>query len=228
MLDEPTSGLDSFTANEVGPLLVRVACGVPPASHVYVASYVECQCLSGSWFSQDNSTSSARPSHTHHEPPCPPMTNPAGQVISVVKLLVAEDVTVVATIHSPTAHTFSMFDRWGDVGGLQGRRAAGRGGGCDTDGWCLRPPLVPSNPPNPTQPNPTQPNPIHPSNHSVMILIRGRVVYFGENDKSAIGYVSALPMAAAVAPYRPGLNDAVSGRFSVSQFPVGRKFLVPL
>jgi hypothetical protein len=29
----------------------------------------------------------------------------------VVKALTEEDVTIIATIHSPTANTFSLFDR---------------------------------------------------------------------------------------------------------------------
>jgi len=45
--------------------------------------------------------------HTRHTTP----GTPNQQVITVVKALVVDDVTVVATIHSPTAHTFAMFDR---------------------------------------------------------------------------------------------------------------------
>jgi hypothetical protein len=34
----------------------------------------------------------------------------------VVKALTEEDVTIVATIHSPTANTFMLFDRCGAQG----------------------------------------------------------------------------------------------------------------
>jgi hypothetical protein len=45
----------------------------------------------------------------------------------------------------------------------------------------------------------------------MMLLIRGRVVYFGPNDRSAIDYVSGLPMSGDMTPYKPGMNDAVGG-----------------
>lgn len=40
-----------------------------------------------------------------------PQLKPAHQVISLIKGLAMEGVTVVATVHSPTAYAFSLFDR---------------------------------------------------------------------------------------------------------------------
>lgn len=34
------------------------------------------------------------------------------QVVTLVKGLAKDSVTIVATIHSPTANTFSLFNRW--------------------------------------------------------------------------------------------------------------------
>lgn len=58
--------------------------------------------------------------------------------MTVVKGLVSDGVTIVATIHSPTAYAFSLFD-------------------------------------------------------ALMLLIRGRVVYFGPTGPTATNYVSSLP-----------------------------------
>lgn len=77
----------------------------------------------------------------------------ANEVVTLVKALTEDGVTVVATIHSPTAYTFSLFD-------------------------------------------------------SLMILLRGHVVYFGPNDSDAIDYVRGLDGGGASPQYRPGLNDA--------------------
>lgn len=44
---------------------------------------------------------------------------------------------------------------------------------------------------------------------SILLLVRGRVVYFGPNGPPAIDYVRALPAASGYPPYQPGLNDAV-------------------
>jgi hypothetical protein len=54
--------------------------------------------------------------------------------------------------------------------------------------------------------------PVPPPHHSMMLLIRGRVVYFGPNDRSAIDYVSSLAIAKEMTPYKPGMNDAVRAR----------------
>ena len=35
------------------------------------------------------------------------------QVISVLEALSSDGVTIIATVHSPTAYAFSLFDRWG-------------------------------------------------------------------------------------------------------------------
>ena len=62
----------------------------------------------------------------------------SNEVMTVVKGLVSDGVTIVATIHSPTAYAFSLFD-------------------------------------------------------SSMLLIRGRVVYFGSTGPTATNYVKSLP-----------------------------------
>eukprot|EP00878_Enallax_costatus_P031984 GHUV01035066.1.p1 GENE.GHUV01035066.1~~GHUV01035066.1.p1 ORF type:complete len:213 (+),score=44.45 GHUV01035066.1:731-1369(+) len=62
----------------------------------------------------------------------------SNEVMTVVKGLVSDGVTIVATIHSPTAYAFSLFD-------------------------------------------------------SLMLLIRGRVVYFGPTGPTATNYVKSLP-----------------------------------
>ena len=66
----------------------------------------------------------------------------ANEVIALLKAITADGVTVIATVHSPTAHAFSLFD-------------------------------------------------------SLMMLVRGRVVYFGPSGAPALDYVRALPAAAA-------------------------------
>ncbi|GBF95049.1 P-loop containing nucleoside triphosphate hydrolase [Raphidocelis subcapitata] len=77
----------------------------------------------------------------------------ANEVVTLVKALTGDGVTVLATIHSPTAYTFSLFD-------------------------------------------------------SMMILLRGRVVYFGPNDSDAIDYVRGLGGGGTGPQYKAGLNDA--------------------
>lgn len=76
----------------------------------------------------------------------------ANEVITLVKGLVSEGVTIVATIHSPTAYAFSLFD-------------------------------------------------------SMMMLVRGRLVYFGPCGPDAVDYVRSLPAAAASSPYSSTLNE---------------------
>jgi ABC-type histidine transport system ATPase subunit len=45
------------------------------------------------------------------QPPTPPLhPQRPGQVLTVIKGLAAEGVTIVATIHSPTSYAFSLFD----------------------------------------------------------------------------------------------------------------------
>lgn len=56
-------------------------------------------------------------------------------MISLLKGITAEGVTVIATIHSPTAYAFSLFDRWGFLAGcgrMPAETAAGRAHACSS------------------------------------------------------------------------------------------------
>ena len=94
MLDEPTSGLDSFTANEV-----RGAC---VQGGLFLCQLALPHTLRGH----------KRPHVTRVRTDWPPPHTSLAQVMTVVKSLACDqDVTIVATIHSPTAATFALFDR---------------------------------------------------------------------------------------------------------------------
>ncbi|KIZ07852.1 hypothetical protein MNEG_0105 [Monoraphidium neglectum] len=87
----------------------------------------------------------------------------ANEVISLVKGLTSEGVTIVATIHSPTAYAFSLFDR--------------------------RAPLRVC---------------------SLMMLVKGRLVYFGASGAPAVDYMRSLPAAhTSGLSYQPNLNEVV-------------------
>jgi len=79
----------------------------------------------------------------------------SNEVISLLKTITAEGVTVIATVHSPTAYAFSLFD-------------------------------------------------------SLMMLVRGRLVYFGPSGAPALDYVRSLPIATATSPYQSWLSEVVS------------------
>ena len=113
MLDEPTSGLDSFTANEVGGAEPH---GIPMPRSALRAS-LNLHYYTAAVFSELPRRSLMGPANR-------PPPHPTGrrQVVTLLKGLTSEGVTVVATIHSPTAYAFSLFDRW------VGPRGAGGGG----------------------------------------------------------------------------------------------------
>ena len=88
-LDEPTSGLDSYTSNEVRCLR---------GGGIWQACILCLRTQTGSRLANH-----VLPSHCAPRSPL--------QVMAVVKQLVYGDVTICATIHSPTSCCFSLFDK---------------------------------------------------------------------------------------------------------------------
>lgn len=113
----------------------------------------------------------------------------SNEVMTVVRSLIKDGTTIIATIHSPSAYTF----RWvGEVPAGDRVRARQR--------------ICPSNCRSPL-PRPSSP---HCFPHSLfdrlMMLVRGEVVYFGANGKPALEYVQGnCPM---LKDKDAGYNDA--------------------
>ena len=113
-LDEPTSGLDSYTANEVrqkrNPLSeklnahqqrVRASCTECPLPAILSRHCAPLAC----------SLLTAIPALVSPFSPPPHASPPLSQVMKVVRGLTSDGTTICATIHSPTAATFALFDR---------------------------------------------------------------------------------------------------------------------
>ena len=131
----------------------------------------------------------------------------------------------MTTVHSPTAYAFSLFDRcvcWGgsqvhgsgfraertcicpvgspfkDLAGVQVSDLQGKAqrASTQTSSHAHAAPPAHNTPPTPT---------------SLLMLVKGRVVYFGPGGEAAFDYVRELPVATATSPYQSWLNEVVSG-----------------
>ncbi|KAF6250828.1 P-loop containing nucleoside triphosphate hydrolase protein [Scenedesmus sp. NREL 46B-D3] len=89
----------------------------------------------------------------------------ANEVMTTVKALVTDGVTMIATIHSPTAYSFSLFD-------------------------------------------------------SLMMLVRGRAVYFGKPGNAAVDYVRALHGAPGIALTQQQLDSSSAWAHNAAEWMV--------
>ncbi len=103
-LDEPTTGLDSFTANEVMTVVqVRLRSAMADEGEGGASAWIACE-RSCCWAWEGDSLAAVAATLTNRDACSARCAPNAAQALS------RANVTAVATIHSPTAYAFSLFD----------------------------------------------------------------------------------------------------------------------